>query len=43
MIWTSSRANGLSDIVVSHVWEGSGNNRSRDSREEGSNNKIVKS
>ena len=35
MIWTSSREDSLSNIVVSHildpVWEGSGNYRSRDS------------
>ena len=43
MIWTSNREDGLSIIVVSHildpVWEGSGNNRCKDSSEEGSNNK----
>ena len=42
VIWSSSREAGLSNIVVSHildpVWEGSGNNRSRDSSKEGSNN-----
>ena len=41
MIWTSSREDGGSNIIVSHildpVWEGSGN-RSRDLSEERSNN-----
>ena len=42
MTWTLNRDDGLSNTVVSHildpVWEGSKNNRSTDSSEEGSNN-----
>ena len=46
MIRILSREDGLSNTVVSHIldpfWEGSWNNWSRDSSEEGSNNNRGK-